>query len=59
MYNYQVTGYSDESNEVLTIKVRTFDRGRKEGFIIKLTEEFIRKNLFSIGEGEIYPQVKP
>ncbi len=57
MLNYEVTHYQNPETDSISIKVRTFDRGKKEGFVLKFTEEWILPHLFSVTEGEQYPSV--
>ena len=59
MTDYEVTSNVDHRNDTLMVKFCTFDKdGRKRGFIIQVTEEWLRANLVEVAEGECYPCVR-
>lgn len=57
MQEYEVSIEHEPSTDSVYIKIRTFRKGKKLGFRVRMTEEWIEQKLFSIAEGETYPVV--
>lgn len=59
MLNYEVTGFTKPENDTLLIKIRVVDGNEKRGFLLELSDEWVRENLHQVVEGMEYPRVRP